>query len=54
MEIEFTVSISLSDRPRDAHKVKAAQQLLLLMAAEIVRASASWNGKTRMDDPPEA
>jgi hypothetical protein len=53
MQIEFVVSITLPDRVRQAHTVRAAQQVLLMVAAEIVRASASWNGKTRMDDPPE-
>ncbi len=51
MEIEFVISITLSDRARERDKVKAAQQVLLMMAAEIVRASAAWNGKEPKRDP---
>jgi hypothetical protein len=51
MEIEFKISIILSDRAREAHKVRAAQQVLLMMAAEIVRASASWDGRVKDADP---
>lgn len=51
MRIEFQISISLSDRAREHDKIRAAQQVLLMMAAEIVRASAAWDGRAKDTDP---
>jgi hypothetical protein len=45
MQIDLMISIQMSDRPRERDKIKAARQVLLHMAAEIIRASASWNGE---------
>lgn len=52
MQIEFTISIRLSDRPRERDKIRAAQQVLLLMAAEIIRSSAGWDGEAKEPKAP--
>lgn len=52
MQIDLKISIALSDRPRDRDKIRAARQVMLMMAAEIIRVSASWDDKEPKRDPP--
>jgi hypothetical protein len=48
MLLRFDVTIRLPDRPKRPALMKAARQVLTLTAAEIVRASAQWNGRARV------